>query len=348
MRKGKNEKEKVKNEKKEQEKNEKKEQEKKEKKETPKSTRELRPKRNVAQYSPGVCAEVAAILDSTSLRKLIPKERAVLARFCAAHQIPVLSRDEVSCYMGDAPQKVMETDVKNRFVSEQHELSYPRTLKAFHGLLLEAKELQELAEAQGARRLVGVCLLMPCLVTNVATREASEGPLQDEDAGQDAEQYAEQDVEHDAEQDVEHDAEHYLVRYAGHDAEQYDAEQYDAEQYDAEQYDSEQYDYEAVRAVRRGAVRGSLRGTRRGAVRRGAVRGAVLGSGRGAGRGQERSSTWFRTRSSTWFRTRSSTWFRTRSSTWFRTRSSRTTWFRRGAVLEFMQDAQAPAGKRKP
>lgn len=65
------------------------------------------------------------------------------------------------------------------FVSEGHELSHPRNLKVFHGFLLKAKEMQARVETQGTRRLVGICLRMPCLVTSIAThRPSSKRPLQ--------------------------------------------------------------------------------------------------------------------------------------------------------------------------
>lgn len=131
-----------------------------------------------------ICEQVVALLDSTALRTLTPKERSALALFCAARQIPVISREDVSCDMVDAAEKV-KSDIMKGYVSEGHELSYPSSPKLFHGLLLEAKKLQALAEAQDIRRLVGICLLMPCLVTSVVSHEpSSQRPLRDGNAEQ--------------------------------------------------------------------------------------------------------------------------------------------------------------------
>ncbi|XP_037796372.1 uncharacterized protein LOC119591696 [Penaeus monodon] len=121
------------------------------------------------------------MLDSTVYRKLSKKERTVLTRFCALHQIPVISREAVNHHMGDAPELLIRNDLGRRFASEEHELSYPASLRAFHGFLLEAKKLQALGEAQGIRRLVGICLQMPCLVIHTAS-QGTKRPLQEEAA----------------------------------------------------------------------------------------------------------------------------------------------------------------------
>ncbi|XP_069976120.1 uncharacterized protein, partial [Penaeus vannamei] len=111
--------------------------------------------------------ELSAILDSsTESRMLRSDERTVLAEFCDAHHVPLLTIRQITTYLGvgdESLQLVVDASCRT-FLRDGKAIKYARNLASFQAFLFEAKHMMAQAASTGCQHLVGVCLELMCLV----------------------------------------------------------------------------------------------------------------------------------------------------------------------------------------
>lgn len=111
--------------------------------------------------------ELSAILDSsTESRMLRSDELSVLAEFCDAHHVPLLTIRQITTYLGvgdESLQLVVDASCRT-FLRDGKAIKYARNLASFQAFLFEAKHMMAQAASTGCQHLVGVCLELMCLV----------------------------------------------------------------------------------------------------------------------------------------------------------------------------------------
>jgi len=117
--------------------------------------------------------ELSSLLDSSELRMLSKEERRVLAQFCAAHTVPLLSKGEINALLQieDSSSDIALDAATRTFYRDEYVITYASRRSAFKGLLLEAKELIEWGSSHACDHLVGVCLEHFCVVNSRRPRQ---------------------------------------------------------------------------------------------------------------------------------------------------------------------------------